>query len=73
MIDEGEMAEFKNLDITTGTSGMTGAGFENSGTLILWDIWLYRNTLLPPSEIIIYNSGPAAQLLIKGIVHIEMD
>ncbi len=72
MIAAGETVEFRNLDVTSGLAGMSGAGFENFGNLILWDIWLYRNTLLPPNNIIIFNQG-TGELRSKGICHIEID
>jgi hypothetical protein len=59
MISAGHTVEFKNLDITTGLPGMSGAGFENLGNLTLWDIWLYRNILLPPNNVIIKNQTGA--------------
>ncbi|MGB3081068.1 MAG: SdrD B-like domain-containing protein, partial [Saprospiraceae bacterium] len=70
MIGAGHTVELKNLDITTGLGGMSGAAFEIAGSLILWDIWLYRNPLLPPNNIFIYNQL-TGNLEVKGLCHIQ--
>ncbi len=72
MVAPGDTVEIKNLNITSGLGGMSGAGFENMGVLTLWDIWLYRNPLLPPNTILIYN-GPTGELNVKGTTEVHMN
>jgi hypothetical protein len=64
--------EFKNLNVTSGLSGYPGAAFDNYGRLILWDVFVYRNSLLPVTEYLIFNGGTGV-LTAKGSIEINTD
>ena len=64
--------EFKNLNITSGLAGYPGAAFDNYGRLILWDVFVYRNSLLPVTEYLIFN-GADGILTAKGTIEINND
>ena len=69
---QGKTLELKNLDIESGLSGFPGAAFENYGHLILWDISVLKNVLLPPTDPLIYN-GLNGILTLKGVNFIETE
>ncbi len=62
--------EFKNIKITSGLSGFSGAAFENYGHLILWDVSVFRNALLPGTEYLIFNGIPGI-LTVNGSTQIQ--
>jgi hypothetical protein len=64
--------EFIGVDVISGLSGNIGAAFNNSGDLMLENINVYRNPLLPYGEYLIYNSI-SGQLFLGGQCHLEMD
>lgn len=64
--------EFKNLNITSGLAGYPGAAFDNYGRLILWDVFVYRNSLLPVTEYLLFN-GADGILTAKGTIEINND
>ena len=66
----GKTAEFKNLHITSGLSGFPGAAFDNYGQLTLWDVYVFKNSLLPATDYLIFNSG-AGLFTTKGTVHVQ--
>ena len=68
----GNTVEMKNIEITSGLTGELGAGIENYGMLVIWDVCVYRNPLLPPTDHLIHNSS-GAELLVKGACHIQMN
>jgi hypothetical protein len=68
----GKTVEFRNLDIRSGLSGYPGAAFENYGNLILWDMSILKNVLLPPTDYLIFN-GADGILTLKGVNFIESD
>ena len=72
LVEAGKTIEMKNIEITSGITGELGAAIENYGHLTLWDVCVFRNPLLPEGEYLIYNGG-AAQLMIQGSCHFEMD
>ncbi|MEO5905356.1 MAG: SdrD B-like domain-containing protein [Saprospiraceae bacterium] len=72
LIQAGNTVEMKNVDITSGLMGELGPAIENYGTLTLWDITVYRNILLPPTQYLVYNSG-SGMLTIKGNCRFETD
>ena len=49
--------------MTSGLGGEAGAGIENYGNLILWDVYLYKNPNLPPTDYIIYNGPDNASMV----------
>jgi len=71
-ISSGFNVEMKNIEITSGLTGTLGAGIENHGQLVLWDVCVYRNPLLPPANHLIHNSG-GAEILFRGACHIQMN
>jgi hypothetical protein len=70
MISAGRTVEFKNIEITSGLAGMPGAGIENYGHLIIWDVCVFKNPLLPPGEYLIYNTV-TGELTVKGACHVQ--
>lgn len=68
----GVNVEFKNVKITSGLSGYSGAAFENYGHLILWDVSVFRNSLLPGTEYLIFNGIPGI-LTVNGNTQIQTD
>ena len=68
----GVNVEFKNVNITSGLSGFSGAAFENYGHLILWDVSVFRNSLLPGTEYLIFNGVPGI-LTVNGNTLIQSD
>jgi hypothetical protein len=68
----GKTAEFKNLHITSGLSGFPGAAFDNYGQLILWDVSVFRNALLPANDYLIFNGIPGL-FTAKGNVQIQTE
>jgi hypothetical protein len=70
LVNDGVNVEFYNIDITSGLSGFPGAAFENYGHLIFWDMYIYKNTLLPPGNYLIYNSN-AGMITVKGNIQID--
>lgn len=64
--------EFRNLNITSGLQEFPGAAFENYGHLILWDVNVIRNDLLPPGQYLIFN-GLQGLFTAKGSIQIESD
>ena len=70
LIDAGVTVEFKNIDVTGGLAGFPGSAFENHGNLIFWDMYIYRNALLPPNNYIIFNSNTAT-ITVKGGIQID--
>ena len=68
----GITAEFKNLYITSGLSGFPGAAFDNYGQLILWDVFVFRNALLPSTDYLIFNGIPGL-FTAKGNVQIQTE
>jgi hypothetical protein len=59
------VVEFFNIDLISGLSGNQGAVFNNFGHLILHNIHLFRNPLLPAGQFLIYNA-PSSQLELFG-------
>ena len=70
VIAAGNTVELKNIEITSGLGGTSGAGIENSGNLILWDVCVFKNPLLPPNDYLIYNVA-TGQLSVKGACHFQ--
>jgi len=70
LINAGANVLFYNIDITSGLSGYSGSAFENYGHLIFWDMFIHRNTLLPPGNYLIFNSG-AGIISIRGNIQID--
>jgi hypothetical protein len=70
LINAGYTVELKNIEITSGLGGVPGAGIENYGNLTIWDVCVFKNTLLPPTDHLIYNSA-AGEIIVKGACHIE--
>jgi hypothetical protein len=70
MITAGDTVEFKNIEITSGLGGMPGAGIENYGNVIIWDVCVFKNPLLPPGDYLIYNVA-SGEITVKGACHIE--
>ena len=66
----GKTVEFKNLNFTSGLSGYPGAAFDNYGHLILWDVSVFHNSLLPSNEYLIFNGLPGT-FTAKGNVQVE--
>lgn len=56
--------------MTSGLGGEAGAGIENYGNLILWDVYLYKNPNLPPTDYIIYNTANG-EISFIGSCHIQ--
>jgi hypothetical protein len=72
LVEAGHTVEMKNIDITSGLTGELGPAIENYGMLTLWDITIYRNVLLPPTQYLVYNAG-TGMLTIKGDCRFETD
>ena len=70
LITAGHTVEFKNIEITSGLGGVAGAGIENFGDLILWDVCLYKNINLPLTDYVLYNRVNAEMTFI-GTCHIQ--
>jgi hypothetical protein len=70
MIPAGKHVEMKNIEITSGTIGMPGAGIENYGHLEIWDVCVFRNPLLPATEHVIHNVN-GAEIDVIGSCHIQ--
>jgi hypothetical protein len=70
LIPAGHIVEFKNIEITSGLGGVAGAGIENYGNLFLWDVCLFKNPNLPPTDYIMYN-GINAEMNFIGTCHIQ--
>ena len=70
IITSGDTVEMKNIEITSGLGGVPGAGIENYGNLILWDVCVFKNPLLPPADYLIYNTS-SGEITIKGSCHFE--
>lgn len=66
----GVNVEFKNVKITSGLSNNYGAAFENYGHLVLWDVSVFRNALLPGTEYLIFNGTPGI-LTVNGSTQIQ--
>ena len=64
--------KFKGLDIISGLAGNNGAAFNNVGKLMLEDINIRRNPLLPFDQYLIYNA-PTSQLFLIGNCHLESE
>lgn len=62
--------EFKNLNITSGLAGYPV--LDHNYGLILWDVFVYRNSLLPVTEYLIFN-GADGILTAKGTIEINND
>ena len=50
VVSAGNTVEFKNIEITSGLGGVSGAGIENYGNLILWEVCVFKNPQLPPGD-----------------------
>ncbi len=64
-IEAGNTVELKGINFTSGLSGYPGAEFENYGHLVLWNCEVFRNSLLPAMDYLIYNHDPG-DLTTKG-------
>jgi hypothetical protein len=62
--------EFKNINFISGLSGFPGAAFENYGHLTLWDVFVFRNTLLPTGNYLIFNGIPGI-FTVKGSIQVQ--
>src|SRR5690606_15720325 len=71
-IAPGKTVEMKNIEITSGVMGgsVLGAGVENMGNLILWDVCIFRNPSLGFGDYLIFN-GSTGQITIKGTCHFQ--
>ena len=70
IVTAGDTVEMKNIEITSGLGGVHGAGIENYGNLIIWDVCVFKNPLLPPTNYLIFNA-PSGEIMVKGACHFE--
>jgi hypothetical protein len=72
-IAAGKTVEFKDLDITSGTSDAnnSGAAFNNSGFLKLIGVKVFKNTALPAGQYLVRNK-PTSTFTLFGNCFIEL-